>query len=710
MRVLKRWAIALFVLLMVGVAGARIAPTFHSARAATPSPIQHVVIIMMENHTFDNFFGSFPGANGVVLPQDPNPVPSDYNHGASATAAAIDGGKMDGFASHGFYQYKQSDIPNYWSYAQHFGLSDYFFTSYATSSTPNHMAMMAAQNVDMYDTPQQQGCKSSPNTLMPSRENGVSNDFWSYPCYSVQTLPDLLKNAGLTWRYYSQVPIWDDPMMISGLSGSPNDVHSITQFTKDVQTNNMPNVSWIIPTGNNTDHPPLALQGGQNFVTQQINAVMNSPYWNSTSIFLTWDDWGGFYDHVAPPSNLVDGMGLGPRVPLIVVSPYAKVGYISHQFGEFSSFVKYVEQNWNLPNLGQRDANPNISNLTDFFNYNQTPLSPLILNQLNFSQTLLMPSPLRIPNVAGAITPQQGSPSTAITFSIIYTRTDTPAVHNVVIDGTAIPMTVAGTSSAGILYQYKSKLPVGSHTTSFNFSDGTGMITLPYNVPIPAPTINPFQVLTSLSPSVALPGVPVTYKAKYSSPTGKAPTLTVIDIDGVAHTMQQTSGTNFKQGVTYTYTTASLSIGVHYFRMRFSDGTSNATYEGFPAPSITPIALTQSSASSASTAFTFQTTYTDTFGTAPTSAKVYVDKVPYSMTLSSGSYSAGAVFKTTVTLPAGCKSFYFVYSDGESLWTDPLAPTSYPCPAVGASFHAPSSSNSDVMPSDSSGGDTYDAS
>lgn len=705
MRSVKRWSLLLIVLALVGVATLRIVPALRPARAATSSPIQHVVIIMMENHTFDNYFGSFPGANGVTLPQDPNPVPSDYNHGAPATAAAIDGGKMDEFASHGFYQYKQSDIPNYWSYAQNFGLSDYFFTSYATSSTPNHLAMVAAQNANTYDTPQQRGCLSSPNTLMPSRENGVTNDFWSYPCYNVKTLPDLLTGAGLTWRYYSSVPIWDDPMMISNLSGSPNDVHNVGQFVKDVQANKMANVSWIIPTGNNTDHPPVALQGGQNFVTQQINAVMNSPYWNNTAIFLTWDDWGGFYDHVPPPSNLVDGMGLGPRVPLIVVSPYAKAGYISHKFGEFSSFVKYVEQNWNLPNLGQRDANPNISDLTDFFDYSQTPLSPLILNQINFSQTLLMPSPLRIPNVAGAITPQQGSPSITFRFDIIYTRTDTPAIHNVVIDGTPYAMSAVGKYSAGTLYQYSTKLPVGSHTTSFTFSDGTGTITLPYNVPVPAPTVNPFQVLTSVSPTVALPGVPVTYKAKYSSPTGKAPTQTEIDIDGTPYTMQQTSGTNFKQGVLYTYTTSSLSIGVHYFRMVFSDGSSTAAYEGFPAPSITPITLTNSSASSASTTFTFQTTYTDTYSNAPAVAEVYADKTAYPLTYSSGSYSSGAVYSAAVTLSSGCKSFYFVFSDGQSQWTNPLAPATYPCPAVGSSFHASNSSSSDSLPAF-----TYDAS
>ena len=124
MKALRRWYILPALLLILGMVVWRAVPAFKNpAHASGSSSIQHVVFIMMENHTFDNYFGSFPGANGVTLPQDPNPVPSDYNHGAPATAAAIDGGKMDEFASHGYYQYKQSDIPNYWSYAQHFGLT-----------------------------------------------------------------------------------------------------------------------------------------------------------------------------------------------------------------------------------------------------------------------------------------------------------------------------------------------------------------------------------------------------------------------------------------------------------------------------------------------------------------------------------------------------------------------------------------------------------
>ncbi len=182
MKVLKRWWIVAALLLIVATVSWHSIPTaIHSAHASKSrtgvanSPIQHVVIIMMENHTFDNFFGRFPGANGVTLPEAPNPVSTDFDHDAGAAKAAIDGGKMDEFATNGMYQYTQSDIPNYWAYAQQFGLSDYFFTSYATSSTPNHMAMFAAQNAGSFSTPPENGCNSLANTLMYSRENEGSD-------------------------------------------------------------------------------------------------------------------------------------------------------------------------------------------------------------------------------------------------------------------------------------------------------------------------------------------------------------------------------------------------------------------------------------------------------------------------------------------------------------------------------------------------------
>src|SRR5207244_11867101 len=136
---------------------------------------------------------------------------------------------------------------------------------------------------------------------------------------------------------------------------------------------------------NDSNHGPYQIEAGQDYVTSAVNAIMQSKYWANTAIFLTWDDWGGLYDHVVPP--VIDGVGLGPRVPLIVISPYAIAGHISSVQGEFSSFVKFIEADYNLGEgaLGQRDSLSQISDLMDFFNFNQIPLQPLILNPVPYS-------------------------------------------------------------------------------------------------------------------------------------------------------------------------------------------------------------------------------------------------------------------------------------------------------------------------------------
>src|SRR6266704_748329 len=397
MRLSVRLLVIALLLMALGVGLWRVLPftSSHLAQANASSPIQHVVVIMMENHTFDNFFGQFPGANGVTLPRETNPLPRDYNHGSAAARAYMDGSKMDEFEAHAYYQYTQADIPNYWSYAQHFGLGDYFFSSYPTSSTPNHIAMVAAQAGGIYETTPQTGCDSPQNDIVHA-VSPTGLDYWTYPCKNIRSLPTLLTNAGLTWRYYADVPIWDAPRMLQPLHGSPNDVH-VSQFVKDVKSGNLANVSWITPTGVSTDHPPSLLEPAQNFVTTEIDAIMNSSYWTSTAIFLTWDDFGGLYDHVAPPQ--IDTLGLGPRVPLIVISPYAKAGYISHMQGEFSSFVKFIEGDFGLGEgaLGQRDAVKQTSDLMDFFDFSQTPQQTLILPMLNFSTALAVPNGGNIP-------------------------------------------------------------------------------------------------------------------------------------------------------------------------------------------------------------------------------------------------------------------------------------------------------------------------
>ncbi|HZS77019.1 MAG TPA: alkaline phosphatase family protein [Ktedonobacteraceae bacterium] len=692
MRQIKR-ALLIATLLLATVIGAwRLSPiftshaSFHRIGSAT-TPIQHVVFIMQENHTFDNFFGRFPGANGITEPQATNPTTVDFNHGGPATLAAMDGGKMDEVPDRGHVQYTQSDIPNYWSYAQHFGLGDNFFTSDATSSSPNHMNMIAAQTGGIHESTDQAGCKSPQNNLIASL-NVNDNAYWSYPCYSINTIAQELDSASISWRYYGSITIWDAALMTKQLytNDNQNIIPNSSQVLTDIQSGKLATVSWVTPAGFiNSDHPPMPLQGGQNWVTSIVNAIMNSSYWSDTAIFLTWDDWGGFYDHVSPPQ--IDGLGLGPRVPLIVISPYAKPGYISHQLGEFSSFVKFLETNFNLPSLGQRDALSQISNLMDYFDFTQTPQPPLILNQLNYSSTLIIPA---INGVPGSISPPVGGPTSNYLYSVIYSRTDTPAIHNVIIDGVAHAMNMIGPVQRGTLYQYKTTLPIGSHNFTFNFSDGSGTITLPYNgIPFPGPQVFPFNLITNITPQTALANQPITYKVTYRSPSNTPPTLTEVDIDGVAHTMQKTSGTSYKIGVTYTYTTT-LPVGEHYYRYRFSDGSSygTATYEGTTKPVVSAMLLTGSGVSPTSgnstTVFTFKTTYTDTSGLAPTQATLYVDSTAYPMKLVSGSYSTGALFQVQTTLPAGNHTFYFTFSDGQTSWADPFAPSTYAGPNVGA--------------------------
>ena len=229
---------------------------------------------------------------------------------------------------------------------------------------------------------------------------------------------------------------------------------------------------------------------------------MKSKSWPSTAIFVTWDDFGGYYDHVAPPA--VDGVGLGPRVPLLVISPYAKPGYISHQQGEFASFDKFIETEFGLPSLGQRDSLPATSDLTDFFDFNQPSNSPLLEPSLPYSTVLSVPHS-RTEAVGGSqpstVTPAAGGPDKMFTYQVIYTHTVAPTVHNAIIDGTPIAMALQRHISAGVdEYSATTKLAPGPHTYSFQFSDGTNTWQLPLNnTPFTGPQVTPFDLMPSRS-------------------------------------------------------------------------------------------------------------------------------------------------------------------------------------------------------------------
>ena len=382
---------------------------FAQIRAANPGmeKIQQVVFIIKENRTFDNYFGTFPGADGattgtistgdvIQLGHTPDRTPRDISHSWNSALTAIDGGAMDQFDlipggnQNGDYlaytQLAESDIPNYFALARYFTLGDAMFSSLTGPSFPNHLYTIGAQSGGAINNPNQGGvwgCDSDDATTVQVMDDS-GNITRQFPCFDFATLVDSLGYAGLTWKYYAPGPgqsgyIWSALDAIYHIRFSDlwqQNVVPPSQFIQDAQNGQLPSVSWVV-VGNGSEHPPGSSCVGENTTVRQVNAVMQGPQWGSTAIFITWDDFGGFYDHVPPPQ--VDNFGFGPRVPLLIVSPYAKPGNISHTVYEFSSLLTFVETRWNLGALTNRDYNAN--NLFDSFDFAQDPLAPLVLQE-----------------------------------------------------------------------------------------------------------------------------------------------------------------------------------------------------------------------------------------------------------------------------------------------------------------------------------------
>ena len=378
------------------------------------TPIQHVVFILKENRSFDNYFGTFPGANGatsgtistgqvVSLTHLPDITPNDPGHGWPEAITSIDGGKMDMFdiidagningALLSYTQAQQADIPNYFAYAYNFVLSDNTFSSMHGGSFPQHLYSIAAQSNGVINIPFQTngqqntgwGCDDPADTLVQvmDEEGDVTGEF---PCFNFPTLADSMESAGVSWKYYAppegeQGYVFNTFNAIDHIRNSDlwtTNVVPDTQFATDALNGNLPSMSWLV-TGAASEHPPNSTCFGENWTVNQINAIMQGPDWATTAIFLAWDDFGGFYDHVPVPQ--ADVYGFGPRVPMLVISPYAIPGYISHTQYEFSSVLKYAEETFGLQPLTNRDAEAN--DMQDSFNYNQNPNPPLILGTRN---------------------------------------------------------------------------------------------------------------------------------------------------------------------------------------------------------------------------------------------------------------------------------------------------------------------------------------
>jgi phospholipase C len=287
-------------------------------------------------------------------------------------------------------QLHQSDIPNYWTYAQNYALSDATFASVQSGSYPAHLAMVARDALQTLDNPRssvgaQWGCDALAGSTVPFMDSNfvVSSEF---PCFSDTTLGDLADSAGVSWKAYTALSgqsgyIYNPYRSFSNIFYGADwgtKVVPVANFITDAKSGHLPAISWVTPPSASTDHPPSGACAGENWTVQQINAVMQGPasQWNSTVIFLTWDDFGGFYDHAPPPFR--DQYGLGIRVPMIVISPWAIKG-VYHTEVEFASVTRFMEETFGLPSLGGVDTIAN--DFQDAFNYTQTPLPTTVLQQ-----------------------------------------------------------------------------------------------------------------------------------------------------------------------------------------------------------------------------------------------------------------------------------------------------------------------------------------
>jgi len=419
-----------------------------------PGKIQHVIIIMQENRSFDHYFGTYPGAEGLPREADggfatclddpksdaggcvrPFHLTADKNiggpHGAKNAAGCIDNGKMDGFITNaetgksgcadpndpncvngtlvdvmGFHT--DQEIPNYWAYAESFVLNDHMFQPNASWSFPQHLYMVSGWSA-LCSTPNDPTtCKTELTAPGNGKAAGPNNEYpWTDITY-------LLHNANVSWRYYlgegddphcggdpddcqptqisAKVPsIWNvlpefDTVKTDGETGN---IVPIDEFYQDVATGKLPSVAWIAPAQAVSEHPAALVSTGQGYVTALINTIMKSPAWGSTVIFLSWDDWGGFYDHVPPPK--VDDGGYGLRVPALVISPWAKKGFVDKQVLSHDAYLKFIEdvflggQRLDPATDGRKDSRPTVrekllqGDLMNDFDFNQTPLPPLVL-------------------------------------------------------------------------------------------------------------------------------------------------------------------------------------------------------------------------------------------------------------------------------------------------------------------------------------------
>jgi phospholipase C len=390
-------------------------PTYGIAPSAVATrwPIKRVVYLMLENRSFDNMFGRFPGANGtsvgvqrgreVPLIDTPEWLPRDIAHRLDDWEANFNDGRMDGFGVGdlgGFYAYSQFDpheIPNYYSWAEEFVLSDHMFASSPGPSFPQHLYFIAGQAGGAFDTPENistktlnngkifksWGCDAVGDDVYVDVVDADGNHSRQPPCFRFQTVGEQLSERNIDWASYSAEPlqagyVWQSYSAIDDVFHDEElwDEHiwPVEDLLRDIEANALPAVTWVTPLFQLSDHPPFSTKHAHNWVTDIVNGIMRSDMWNDVAIFITWDEWGGFYDHVVPP--VLDGVRLGFRVPMLVISPYAKRGYVDDALTEFSAPLRFVADNWGLPYLTPRIAGSH--NMEHVFDFERPPRQPSI--------------------------------------------------------------------------------------------------------------------------------------------------------------------------------------------------------------------------------------------------------------------------------------------------------------------------------------------
>lgn len=341
-------------------------------------PIKNLVIIVQENHSFDSYFGTYPGADGLdlnlTLPKKRGEPPSikpvkAHNYSIfkrSATRAYnkdVDRGRKDANGIVVMEYYDRTDIPNYWTYADNFVLLDRMFSpTIIRYSIPSQLYIIAA---------------TASGWTTNAMEKSELTD---------KTIIDYLLKKNISWKYYAGKRLSKvanapkDWNMILHYKQHKNDsrvkknIVPVDTYFEDVENGKLPQVAWVMSVIEESEHPPYDVRKGMNFVTSVVNSLMMSKYWKESAIIILWDDYGFFYDHVKP--LVTDEFGPGPRVPGLVISPYAKKGFIDHSTYTTSSPLKLIETIFNLPSLTARDANsPTMLNAFDF---DQPPRPPLI--------------------------------------------------------------------------------------------------------------------------------------------------------------------------------------------------------------------------------------------------------------------------------------------------------------------------------------------